>query len=179
MIVEKEIPVVVDPDATNRCQHGTCRFAAVEGGTVCNIHGGNKQVASIRTQQLYDLSKTKWLAAQQYKMISNDQWRSVQEEIGILRVTLESTLNQCKDEKDLIRFSGQINNLIITITKSIESSLKLDKHLENLVGKEVMIAIAGDLIEAVYQEVQDPNLCERLGVRFKEILTRNRRLESS
>lgn len=75
--------------------------------------------------------------------------KSLGEEIAILRMTLEATLEKCKSTEDLFMMSSTIGDLAVKIEKVIKSSHSLDQASGNLMDKSKAIAFAGTVVEIV------------------------------
>jgi len=156
---EKETPTYVEPDDPRRC-HGhangnQCLFKAVEGSNYCSLHSG-------REKPSYDLQRT------QYLLNHFQGKRNVAEEIGILRVVLQKTLDKAED--DITIYSAQINQLILNINKLVNDSIKIEKEAGQLLDRNQVAEIAQELLNAVAEEVTDEDTLHRIGKRFEQTL---------
>ena len=157
---EKETPQYVEEDDPRRC-HGTangnqCQFQAAEGSNYCSIHAGREN------QGAYDLHKT------QYLLNHFTSKRDVAEEIGILRVVLQKTLD--KAEEDITVYSAQINQLILNINKLVNDSIKIEKEAGQLLDRNEVAQIAQELLNAVAEEVSDEDILYRIGQKFEQAI---------
>lgn len=143
---------VSDPSDPNRCQSsiasGQCPYLSVEGTTACPRHGGLKQVekSDKRARQMYDLRL--WRAKMD-ALKHSPEAKSLGDEIAILRMTLEATLNKCKESEDLFMMSSTIGDLALKIERVLKSSHSLDQSAGNLMDKSKAIAFAGLVVEHV------------------------------
>ena len=170
------IKATSDPD--KQCQgtagNGACYYERVEGSDFCAMHGGQSAIRKARKDSMYEFNKTTWL-----KKLTDDRLPvfskgknkyDLSEELGILRICLEETLNKCTDEAQLSRYNQKISKTIEQIQRLIESSLKLDQKLGSLVSKSEMVDIAQKLIEHIQTHVQDPNIIKAIVNDFEESL---------
>lgn len=170
------IEATSDPD--KQCQGtaatGSCYYKKVEGSDYCAMHGGQGALRKARKEGMYEFKKTQWLAKltdDRFPAFSRGKGKyDLSEELGILRISLEETLNVCHNAQDLSRYNQKISKLIIQIQSIIESSLKLDQKLGSLVSKSEMIEIAQKLIVHIETHVQDPQIIKDIVTDFEETL---------
>lgn len=165
-----------DPDkkCRNTTAHGACYYEKVEGSDYCAMHGGMAAERKTRKDGMYQFKKTQYLqklADDRFPVFSKGKGKyDLSEELGILRICLEETLNKCNSEQDLNRFNQKISKTIAQIQSIIESSLKLDQKLGSLVTKTEMTDIAQQLIEHIQSHVQDPNIIKAIVSDFERSL---------
>lgn len=137
------------PEHPNRCQAigrgEQCMMFAVEGGSNCNMHGGNKQLASIEAASLRNYNLTKF-RAQLERHSNSDHIKSLRDEVGILRMMMETRLNKCHDEMDLMLQSGPIADLVLKIDRLVTSCHKLEGSMGELMDKTAVIQFANVII---------------------------------
>ena len=156
---------VSDPADPNRCQattsHGQCLNVAAEGSNYCMAHAGN--FARFRKQENdmknYKLDKWRQRVAE---MANSGGLKSLSDEIGILRFTLETVLNQSEDSNALIRNSGTILNLVDKIERLVTSCQKLDKELEGLIDQEQLLIICDSIVQILGKNIEDKVLLDRV-----------------
>lgn len=154
--------VRVAADDPDRCQQvmgtGQCNNRKAEGSTLpycpahIGAHGKNLEKASIR---LYHINKWKQRLDQ---LTDHDQVKTLTEEIGVLRLLLENTLNLCKEEMDLLMHSAKISDLAIKIEKLVVSCHKLEKSSGALLDKSAIIRVAADIIEVISAVIDNYNV---------------------
>jgi hypothetical protein len=143
---------VTDPADPNRCQsnvkEGQCPYLAVPGTPYCPRHGGTsiEKKQDARAAKMYQL--TQWRSKMD-QLKQSPEAKSLGEEIAILRMTLEATLEKCKSTEDLFMMSSTIGDLAVKIEKVIKSSHSLDQASGNLMDKSKAIAFAGTVVEIV------------------------------
>lgn len=144
----------------NRCQgitaNGQCIYKAVDGGKMCLAHGGGKERAELKKHGLRNYQ------LQQYgervgQLANSDEIKSLREEIGILRMTLESTLNNLKNPNQLLIYSDKITLMVGQIQRLVEAAQKMEERNGNLLDRKVVIIIADSITTIVGQYVTDPD----------------------
>lgn len=146
------------PDDPNRCQgvnsQGQCPNLALPGCDFCIAHGGAAQQKSLVDHSVSNYILDKWNARLQRQRESAGI-KSLRDEIGILRMVLEQTLNSCKSENDLVLHSGRISDLVSKIEKLVASCHKLEGSMGNLLDKQTIIQFVSEIIEIISQECDD------------------------
>ena len=131
-----------------------CNFEAVDGGRNCIMHGGNKTIESSKVQSLnmYRLKKYKDKVAH---FAHSDRLKTVDEEIGILRVVLEELLNSIDSDMDLLLYSQKIGELVRDITKCVQVADKLATKSGMLIGRAEALIIGQKVVDIVSKFVTD------------------------
>ena len=129
----------VAPDAINRCQasglNGQCPFASEEGQEYCPRHSSKKTKfdQDKRAVRNYRLGQYQ---ARVDEFADNDKIKSLREEIGILRMTLEQIVGSCKSNTELIIYSGRISDIVVRIEKLVSSCHRLEVASGELLDKQ-------------------------------------------
>lgn len=143
---------VTDPADPDRCQsnikHGQCPYKVLEGTDSCARHGG-----------ILKLKRTDKRAAQMYNLMlwrakldalkQSPEAKTLGDEVAILRMTLEATLEKCKTTEDLFMMSSTIGDLATKVEKVLRSAHAMDQASGNLMDKTKAIAFAGTVVEIV------------------------------
>ena len=142
----------------NRCQgmarNNQCNMLAVEGGTNCMMHGGNKQLESQRKKGLRNYQLTMFRAKLE-RHSSSIEIKSLRDEIGILRMIMEERLNRCKNEGELILQSGAIADLVVKIDKLVCSCHRLEGSMGELLDKTSILQFANVMISIIGETLSD------------------------
>lgn len=153
----------VPADSPLRCQannsQGQCNMRKVDGSEYCYIHGGHgAERKNERSGMLnYQLSVYHRRAAE---LACSSGLKNLRDEVGIMRMILERKLNEITNENDLILASPEITNMILTISKVVESCHKIDKDLNNLMDKSELIAFAESLSALLEGEITDKTILQ-------------------
>jgi len=146
----------VEEDDPTRCQgvdkSNQCPYKAVEGGTYCLRHGGNKQQEANTAKSLRTYRLTKWKSSVDHH-VSQSGLKGLREEIAILRVIMEERLNQCDDASTLLIMSGPISELAMKIEKIVTSCSKLEKSMSMVLDKQALLQFAGEVVGIITEEL--------------------------
>lgn len=157
--------VRVDEDSPDRCQsvgpRGQCMFRSVPGYNKCTIHGGAQHIRkSVRNASAnYDL--TKWKARIQ-RYAQNPQVKSLREEVGILRMQMETLLNKCETDADLLAFAPQMLDLVTRIEKTVVSCQALEQRNRILLDKSIVLQLADEWVTAIAAQIKDDAVIDSL-----------------
>lgn len=151
----EDIERVDDLASPERCggatAHGQCTNKQMPGSGFCKVHGGRDKEA-VKSKRNYLL--TKWQARVEDKA-DNDNIKNLREEIGIMRVLLEITLNRCDDETELILASSKISDMVGKIDGLVKSCHKLEGSMGNLLDKQAILQFAGEVIGIIGKHIND------------------------
>ncbi|SRR6266568_5497372 len=163
----KRVPYVDHPD---RCQgnqkgaypghEGQCMFFKVQGDDYCQIHGGNLTNVATRSLNLYRIKKfDKRLG--EFKIANGS--RTIDEELALLRMMLEETVNKCEDSVELMLYSTKISEIIRDIKSLVLTADKLATKAGQLIGRNEAIVIAAKVIEIITAHISDPAILTKIG----------------
>lgn len=166
----------VEEDSPLRCQAVTaknqCRYERVQGSEYCPMHGGNKGTEVLAAKSLRMLRLSKWQGRLE-EFADHDKVKSLREEIGILRIMLEETVNKCGDQVDLIFNSGKIADLIMKIEKLVTSCHKLESNLGLMLDKQAAMQLSGEIVDIIGRHVSDEvaigRIADEIGVTLARI----------
>lgn len=92
--------------------------------------------------------------------------KSLREEISIMRLMLETTLNRCSDETDLLVAQGRIGDLVSRIEKAVSTCDRIEKNSNLTLDKTVVINIAQQMIDIIAKHVKDPDILDAIANEF-------------
>lgn len=163
-------------DDPNRCQavhsKGQCRNKANPGSTFCLCHGGNKAPEKANKRATNYIRLTKFRARLDEKAES-DSLKSLKDEIAILRIVMEETLNKCKNEVDIVLCSASIGDLAVKIEKLVTSCNKLDKQLGEYLDKGQLTQIMMEIVDIIGDYITDSATLIKMTNRITQIITRD------
>lgn len=151
------------PDDPNRCQavHANmqCPYKSLEGATYCGRHQGGSQLLSQERQstRLYKLAQ--W-SEQLNRQADHPNIKSLREEIGILRITLQERLASCEDGQKLLMFSGSITEMVREIAKTIKTCHALEMSLGTVLDKSQAQAWVSEVGEILSRYIDDADVLQ-------------------
>jgi hypothetical protein len=161
-----EPQLVPYPDHPQRCQGRSsargmdteqCSFIREPNSEYCFIHGGNKGNAAAENKSLGMYRLGKFEKRLRELQVANGA-RTIDEELSILRMILEETLNKCGDNMELLLYSTKISEIIINIKGLVVVADKLATKSGMLIGRSEAIVIAGKVVDCISRHITDESL---------------------
>ncbi len=137
--------------------------------TNCALHGGGNQVRSLEKASLKNYQLTNFRARLE-RHSGSSNIKSLRDEIGILRMMLETRLEKCQDDMDLMLQSGPIADLVLKIDKLVTSCHKLEGSMGELLDKTAIIQFANVVTALIAEEVTDPAAMNRIADKIIEAM---------
>ncbi len=157
---------VVAPDDPRRCQgttpHGQCPLEALPYKQFCHVHIRLSAVGHRNEQEQSKFRLRKWQARVDEFAI-HPEAKTLQDEIGILRMLLEEIINSCNDSTMLVLNSHKISDIVTRIEKLVSSCHKLERATGALLDKNTIMMFITRLIEVIGTHVKDPAALQSIG----------------
>jgi hypothetical protein len=141
--------------------HGQCPFCKVNGSDYCARHGANKALINQRVERLRNYRLAKW-RNRVGEFADSPGIKSLRDEIGILRLTLETMLESCNDSMELILYSQRISDLVMKIEKLVVSCDKLENRMGMLLDKKTVLYLAQRYVEIINDHVTEPDVIDAI-----------------
>lgn len=148
-----EVVAYDDPDA---CALGGCKYKKHPDSEYCPRHMG-RGAGDTKDGELQNYLLTKFKSRVEGKVYST-RLKSLIEEIGILRLVLESVINNAEDDFDLILYYGKIIELVNAIRQTVDSCVKLEEKSNLVLDQAQIVVVARKLIEIVSQNVTEDKI---------------------
>jgi hypothetical protein len=173
MGIEQKLRKVED-DSPLRCQYvfafGQCQFEVLPGQIHCARHAASPPSNYENEKQIRNYRLNKWKA--RIDEFSESQFiKSLREEIAILRLMLEETLNKCHDSNDLLVYSSKISQLVLNIEKVVCSCHRLEGSLNMTLDKSMILYIATSIVDIVGKHIDDANVIDSIGMDVIKLIT--------
>lgn len=179
---QKKIEVITDESDPDRCQaliaqgqrqcnHKGALLPNGKRASYCRLHSGNTSQQAVARERQRNYALTRWRAQVEAKA-DNSEIKSLREEIGILRVLLETRLNQCQSDLDLLCHSAAISDMVDKIQRVVVSCHKLEGAMGQLLDKAALIQFAGEIISVISNHITDANVIKAIGDDIISILDR-------
>jgi len=156
---------LVRTDGADRCEyissaHVQCPYQVLPDSKFCPKHS---RLTKSKNLKNYNLQKFR---TQVSNFATNPALKSLREEIGILRLLLETIINRCNDEYDLIMQSVQIANTVDKIDKLVNSCHKLEIQTDELLDRNKAMQLADSIIEILTSELKDEETVAKVSIRI-------------
>jgi hypothetical protein len=137
---------------------GPCPYNKHENSNFCPMHGYNNNTPTSHVEN-YRLQRWQQRVSD---FAQNDQVKSLREEVGILRMTLEEMLNKCSDSTELMLYSARISDLVLKIEKVVVSCDKLENRMGLLLNKRSVLQLAQTYVQIINTYIEDPETIEKI-----------------
>lgn len=164
--------VKCSPDDPNACKadivNGPCPYKAVDGFKYCPRHNSN----AVKRQEESKYVRYKLgLYQERVQELTNETGiKSLRDEIGILRMTLEETVKLCTDATQLQMRTQTIQGLVLAIEKVVKSCHALDVSMSMVLDQSTIMSMAIDITTAIADRC-DKDTAELLADDIGKILT--------
>ena len=158
-------------EGDKQCEASTpamvCRHAAVDGTDYCPRHGGTmiRRRQAEKRLEMYHLKRWKKRVEE---FAGHTEIKDLHEEIGIVRMMLEETLNKCDDPDDLLQNSGRITAMVDKVQALIATVDKMDARAA--LAPDVLTRLAAEWVQIICVYITDENQLEELSGRLASSL---------
>lgn len=145
-----------NPADPQRCQASNqgeqCKHLSLEGSTFCYHCGGARGQSEVQT---YLLTKAKYRdRLAQLNKQSDDEVKSLRNEIALARVLIEERLNAINGETDALAAFGPLQSAFLTVEKLVKSAHQVEQNLGTLLSKSTIIQVGQAISDAIVEELQ-------------------------
>lgn len=145
------------PDDPDRCQavvaNGQCPYKHVPNSLYCPMHGGNRAVQKQEKDNIRNYQIAKYQARLD-QFAENPKVKSLREEIALLRMILETTVNKCNDPDDILMFSNKISDLVMKVEKVVTACHRLEQSTGQLLDRSMALNFASQILDIIAKHVQ-------------------------
>lgn len=156
----------------DRCIKTNCIYEKTPGSDYCSRHGANKDITAKTTQSLYQFKLDRVRRRTDLLAIEPTRYK-LDEELAILRLTLEDTVNKVTssdDEYALFSASDTIKNTVMAIEKLVGSCVTQSKNLKLLFTHEDLREQVQMMIDIIAEEIEDEDTIIRIAHRVADSL---------
>lgn len=173
----------VAEDDPNRCQavHPgmQCPFRATgdfvdgqwQGSKYCPRHGGTSQLTAAKREEKRMYLSAKW-QEKIGRQVDHPKIKSLAEEVGIIRMTIEAKLESCKDDKDLLMSSHSLVSLVSTVKDLVKIWQHVEERTGQVLDRSTMNVFVSDLLEILMRYIDDPEILQMIGEDIEESLNK-------
>lgn len=163
----------VQPDDPDRCEAvgntGQCPYRRTEGTKYCPRHCGPVNQHYQQKDEIRNFRSKIW-QSRINEFADNEKAKSLREEIGILRLTLEALLDRCPDPQTLYLNAYKIKDLVLSIDKVVGSCHRLEEATGQLLDKTMMINFSGKVVEIIAKHIKDEKSVDKIATEMLETL---------
>ncbi len=166
MAIDNKFERVTDEFDPLRCQgstsRGPCPYKASVEGRFCPMHSGGSLAHHARKEAVRNFRLTQW-QARVNEFADNSAVKSLREEVGIMRLLLENTMNRYKTPDELYAGTGKVSDLITRLEKLVATCHKLELANETLLDRHTVLKIASAMIEIIAEYISDEKVLDAIG----------------
>lgn len=137
---------------TEEYKHGPCPYAVVENSNKCRMHGGHIAANAFERKQVHEYRVGRW-EKRIREFAQSDEIKSIRQELGVMRMLLEETLNFCKDADDLMLHSTKIIAMADEINKLVITCVKVEDRLGAVIDKSAVINLGDQILKVIKDHV--------------------------
>lgn len=162
-----------EPDDPHRCQGtipniGQCTYLAEPGIEYCPLHMKKSRFVN-REKQDYNYQLTKY-RARVIEFAENPKVKNLREEIGVLRLVLEATVNRCQNDNDLLIYSGKISDMVTRIEKVVVACNTIETKTGQLLDRSAIINMIDGILQILTMHITDSDILEAIGSSITTLL---------
>lgn len=181
------------PDDPARCQatggQGQCPFKAIIGADgqrtkYCSRHtcGRSEDRAAPGAVGVGKDPLRNYRFATQFQprideLSSSEKIKSLREEIALVRMVLESIVNRCSDQFDLIIEADRIQKLTEQLNKLVQACHKIEESTGQLLDKTIVVNIGAMMVNILEKYVPDKSILDVVGAEIYEAIEKSSRRE--
>lgn len=159
-----------DPD---RCRgsmaHSQCGHKRIPPSWFCSKHGGAHTAKSEikKEKKMYQLLQ--W-QSRVGEFAGMERVKSLRDEIGIARFTLEELMKKCDDANKLLVYNPQIIVLLNQIRALVDSAQKLEEKGNLLLDKAVIFHVADAIVKIISEYITDGEQLAKIGEEVANVI---------
>lgn len=151
----------VGPDHPQCCKRNNptsaCHYKAEPGSEYCSLHGGSAASAANGRQELRNYKLNSVYAGRAKQLGDSPAIKNLNDEIALLRTTLEVVFNSIKSENEMLLYVDKIEKLVKGVQNAVESLQKLQEKNKELLSRDTVMAIFDGLMDKIVEHIQDPD----------------------
>lgn len=161
------------PDDPDRCHGitavGQCQHKRLPPSKFCSKHGGAHTQKSIEKEKIRMYKLLQW-QQRAGEFAGAEKIKTLRDEIGIARFTLETVLNKCEDANALLVYNSNINQSLTLIKTLIEATQKLEEKGELLLDREQLMVMADSIVQVINKHVSDASVRDIMAEEIADVL---------
>lgn len=168
----------LDPE---RCQgsttRGPCPYKGNIDGRFCPMHAGGSNIHHLNRKAVRNFRLTQWQSRVD-EFADSTEVKSLREEVGIMRLLLENTMNRYKTPDELYAGTGKISDIVGRLEKLVGTCHRLELANESLMDRSTVLRIASAMVEIIGEFITDEKVLDIIGDRIvTAILSKHTQLQ--
>lgn len=165
---------MVEANSPVRCQHvggeAQCYYKRLEGNyQYCPAHAPVYH-PELRREVALRRYKLASIHARVEDFIKDSNFKSLREEVALLRHSLEQLMNNLQTPWDFVVYGGRVESMIDKIGRTLSLAHKLDVSTGEMFDKANMMAFTDEILQAISSEVSDAESLKRISLRINNAI---------
>lgn len=127
----------------------------------CPKHGGFRSAKALEKRKVRNYRLQVW-QERVNEFSESEEVKSLREEIGIVRLLIETVIAQCHEHTDLLLYSSKISDLVMKVERLVATSNKLETSMGMLLDKNTALAMATRIVDIISSEIDDDEAIDRI-----------------
>mgnify|MGYP000857346084 CR=1 FL=1 len=149
------MPSVTDLADPRRCKgstaNGQCLNLAVDGSEFCLCHHGVDRGPARRMRKyMLATAEDQGLLA---KYADDDELKSLREEIALLRMIIQKTLDSALSDVEKINAYSKVSDYVVKVERLLKTCHTLDQSVGNLLGKSALRRLGRQLGQPIVERL--------------------------
>ena len=151
-----------------QCKH--YHYKKVEGSDYCPRHGANKQLKKQAKEMTYQFLRDEVRAKINYLAADPNRYK-LDEDLAIMRATLEDLINKLDQTSSLYQHSETIGSMIMRIEKLVQACTIQSTRLKLLMTPEDLQNTIQSIVDIIAEEITDDEIVIRIATRIGQVLS--------
>jgi hypothetical protein len=106
------------------------------------------QASALKQEMVRQYNVTRWKSKMDH-FSGHSEVKSLREEIGVLRLLMETALNKCDSEMDLLLYSNHISSMAMKIKEAVMAAQKLESAMGMLLDRAATMQLTGEIVDII------------------------------
>lgn len=150
------------PQACQGGKNGPCVYKALPGSTGCSLHAGSQASAASKRADLKNYKLNALFGNRAQELANSPKIKSLTEEIGLMRVALETIFNAISDANGMLLYADRIEKMVKGIQNLVTTTQMLQEKNKELLGRDTVMSIIDQILEKIVLRIEDPDIIKAL-----------------
>lgn len=151
-------------------KHGHCTHKRLAPSRFCSMHGGALTMKKLEKERMREYKVNQYMK-RYAEFADSPQIRSLREEIGITRMSLEAIMEQVDSASKLLVYHPQILQTLMVVQKLVEAAQKLDEKNNLLLDRKILMTVVDGIIQRITNHVKDAAILDVLSTEIYDVIT--------
>lgn len=150
------------PQACQGGSNGACVYKSEPGSDRCSLHAGSAKSAASKRAEHRNYKLNALFGDRANQLADSPKIKSLTEEIGLMRVALETIFNAITDANSMLLYADRIEKMVKGIQNLVTTTQSLQEKNKELLGRETVMSIIDQILEKIILRIDDPDIVKAL-----------------